>query len=183
MDRTKAVALNNKAIEIIESVKPLLVKHAGTEPRFFNLVITDRLSRCHGKAIVKKPHSANPTYEIRLNYNAYADHPDSEAFRTVVIHEYCHLYGYWGSLQLDHGKYWKELMVVCGLDPNRLVTEEDKLEINYDFTPKRVERKFIHFCECRNHFLTPHKHARIMRGYGYRCVHCDTRLSKNFTEA
>ena len=135
---------------------------------------SNRMTRAWGLASVT--HTTGYR-SIKLANKVFAGKTNSDAFRTTVIHEFCHHADHVLNGQLGHGRTWKRMMMHFGLDPERCVTQEAKEEVGYQRVVRRQNR-YTHRCDCTSHEVGPKVHANIERGAKYRCPRCGSYVKK-----
>lgn len=110
---------------------------------------------------------------IRYNPFIFAKYFDDNLQQTIP-HEVAHyitdvLFGMRNIR--PHGKEWKAVMHVFGVEPNRTAS--------YDLSgvPQRRFDSFIYHCGCQDYALTSRRHNKILRGQGhYLCRDCGGKL-------
>lgn len=110
---------------------------------------------------------------IRYNPYVFSKYYDDN-FSETIPHEVAHyvtdvLYGL--RKIRPHGREWKSVMQVFGVDANRTAS--------YDLSglPVRNFQKFVYHCGCQNYELTSRRHNKIIRGTGqYLCRDCGGKL-------
>ena len=115
---------------------------------------------------------SNNTKRHTLQFNSNAFKEESRVFRETIIHEFCHAAAYELYNDAGHGQYWKYLMTVMGISPDRCISQEKCQEIGY--TPKRnIVRRYTYKCNCMEHNnITLGIHKKIQSGATYKCKHC-----------
>lgn len=107
--------------------------------------------------------------EIRFSRPLWPRTDDTERYNTIV-HEVCHivthkLHGYAAKA---HGREWKDLMILCGVKPDRC----HNVPVDH-----RFQQRVSAWCECQEHLITKNKRTRIINGQLYFCRTCDSFLS------
>lgn len=140
-----------------------------------NIELSNRMTKTWGYATCIKG-----VYTIRLNSKVFGEtHIHTDAFKHLVIHEFCHLLDHVVNKKWGHGRGWKSFMRFFGLKSDVYVTENEKTEVGY-VRVKRSITKYEHDCKCRVHAVGGAVHNRIMRGAKYTCKHCKTVLGNTF---
>lgn len=110
---------------------------------------------------------------IRYNPWIFAKYP-RENRESTVPHEVAHyiVHRVHGMHRVKpHGVEWQQLMAAFEADAS--------VTCNFDLEgiPRRQERRFAYFCDCRKHELSTRRHNAILRGKGrYECRVCRSEL-------
>lgn len=166
------MSIQEKALEIIKEVSPLLTAKYGVEVAMPKIEINNRMFKCFGKATVN---ILAGIFKIELSKKVYEGRTDTKAFRNTVIHELCHLYEYQLKGRLSHSKTWAELMVTCGEVASQYVDEEKAKEVEFERFVK-PRKTFFYSCACRTHEVTVRQNYAIKQGVVFKCVHCKSPL-------
>ena len=67
---------------------------------------------------------------------------------------------------LKHGKIWKNIMRIMGLETTARATYG-----------RIIGSPYVYKCSCREHGISKILHGKILRGSIYRCKHCGVRLT------
>ena len=154
-----------KALQIIESVKPIIAREYGIIPKQpSSVTLNNRLTRVLGRAYGK-------SFRIELSAKVFVGYEETKAFRSTVIHEYMHLIEYQLRGLMSHSPFWKSLMILCGAEPERCFNNEKAEEVAYHRLQKPV-KLFTHSCDCRTFQLKIRTHNRILRGDKFTCRAC-----------
>jgi SprT protein len=119
---------------------------------------------------------------IRYNPWLFAKYPE-DGIEVTVPHEVAHyvsdlLYGF--DRIRPHGREWREIMVLFGVDP------DDAMRHRLDLSgiPMRQQRRYPYRCECRTHHLSGVRHGRVQREAAkYVCRRCGADLEHVEPEA
>jgi len=154
--------------EYIDIANELL--HAGINPHSILVKFNIRGTNLAGEANFSKS---------LLRFNpVFLEHCTDEFIKRTVPHEVAHivqrkLFGYGVRC---HGKEWKKVMQVFGLEPSRCHNYVLPAEIRKKHS--RRQERFSYSCNCGTgvHKVSKTKHNRINKGYGYRCCSCNERI-------
>ncbi len=67
---------------------------------------------------------------------------------------------------LKHGKIWKNIMRIMGLETTARATYS-----------RTIVSPYVYKCSCREHGISKILHGKILRGYSYRCKYCGVSLT------
>ena len=163
-----------QAKQIIAECNRIASEKIGRVISDINIQASNRMTRTYGYATIK-----SNRYMIKLNAKAFAKNANTNDFRILVIHEYCHLleyevYGTW-----SHGSNWKALMRMFGLVGEHAKSTLALTDAEYA-EPQRKTIRYIHACSCANHAVGGKVHNKIMGGATYKCCKCGTHLSQTY---
>jgi predicted SprT family Zn-dependent metalloprotease len=168
------------AKKIVAEVIPTLEATYGVKVPNIQYRTSARMTRTAGNAKVRFG-----VYTLSISSYTYNEtHVKTETFRNTVIHELAHLveYAIYGKMS-DHGFNWREIMRKLGQVPNRMMTVEERKEINLVRAPKRKMTRYSHDCAAKcgaKHYVGGQVHNKIMRGAIYTCTKCGTRIEQNY---
>ncbi len=105
---------------------------------------------------------------IRFSENMWPFLSEHER-KVTVVHEICHIVDSkrGGSREFGgHGESWQELMIACGLEPNRYAAVRVPAEL------KRKIKKHEAKCVCRTFMISSIRRTKMLSGDRYRCKDC-----------
>ena len=112
---------------------------------------------------------------IKYNLDIYKNNKEDFVAKTVP-HEIAHLFTYREYIlprcRCDvkpHGKEWRLVMTLMGLNPKRCHSYEVK-------KARKVMKPYIYRCTCMDHHLTRLMHNKILKGINIRCLKCHHRV-------
>lgn len=105
---------------------------------------------------------------IRLNPEALFKHEEYILNQTIP-HEVAHIAAWYIYKVGGHGRHWKLLMNILGVQANRCH--------NLELTKARRTRRYPYECKCQTHWLSSTRHKRAMGFTNYRCKKCHTVVS------
>ncbi len=127
-------------------------------------ILFDLTGRAAGMFRVTTGHA-----EIRYNPFIFAKYFADNLAETIP-HEVAHYIAFKMNLRrriLPHGKEWKKVMAVFGVEANRTC--------QYDFSgvPVRRQQRFPYRCSCTQYEFTTRRHNQVIKGKGfYTCRRC-----------
>lgn len=107
----------------------------------------------------------------RLMFNAVLLNENVDHFiAQIVTHEVAHLIAFKVYCDKGHGSWWKHVMVLLGVKPDRC----HRLDVTNART--RNVTKYEYFCNCRTYHVGGRIHSRIQQGATYTCRRCKSAL-------
>lgn len=114
--------------------------------------------------------------EINKKYFDLCVEHDFDVLKKTIIHEYAHhltdkLYP---NAKQSHGPEFKRIDLLLGGRGTARATLPEVISNGLNANSKRAV--FVYKCNCRKHELTSIRHNRALKGVGYRCGACYTKL-------